>query len=672
MRKIIFTLILVTMLISMASAEIIINNQPNEIYNLGDSFSIPVTIKTLTEVTDIFNMDLICEGQTINFYKNGVSLLAGQEKKIDSSLILAKNLIGSVKGNCKIKATLGEKYTLTNEFKISDQIILTQEIEQTELNPGESFLVKGNAVKENGKSADGFIKLEIILANNSEPIDYLETINNGFFSINVTLPTDLAAKKYLLKLNAYEKNSKDEITNTGTANSNIQVKQVPTSLEIVFEEKEISPGKELSVKAILHDQTGENIDSTVKITIKDNQTQIIKQEEKKTNEFLKIPMAYNEKPLTWTVTITSNDLETESSFIITEKKDINTTLINSTLTVTNVGNVFYNDSLTLEIGNETRLINISLDVDETKEYELNAPDGEYDVTIFEQGENKSTQRVFLTGKTIVIEEKNLKSKFIFSFAWLFIILILGFVAYMFFKKNHKKTFFAYFPFLKKKEKKKTIKDEIPLKKDSNLKTKNPAIVSLTIKGDKQKATTTCLFVKDLKGIEETKESSTESLQKIIDFAEENKAFVYENQDNLCFILAPIKTRTFKNEVKALEISRTAKKILLEHNKLFKQKIEFGISINNGTIIAKKEKDSAKFMSMGTFITSAKKMAVMQREKVLISEDVKNRLASKIKVEKVKDQEGIYHIQGIKNYNNEENKKFIDNFVKKLEKESSKK
>ena len=167
-------------------------------------------------------------------------------------------------------------------------------------------------------------------------------------------------------------------------------------------------------------------------------------------------------------------------------------------------------------------------------------------------------------------------------------------------------------------------------------------------------------------IEKTKGNAEETLQKIINFTEGRKALTYENQNNLHFILAPIKTRTFKNEVTALHIAQAIKKILTEHNRIFKQKVDFGISMNNGVIIAKPEKDSTKFTSMGNFISSAKKMAGTARQEIFFSTEVKDKLTSEIKAEKVKDQNNVYFIKEVRRYS-EENKRFIDRFVKRLEK-----
>ena len=63
-------------------------------------------------------------------------------------------------------------------------------------------------------------------------------------------------------------------------------------------------------------------------------------------------------------------------------------------------------------------------------------------------------------------------------------------------------------------------------------------------------------------------------QKFIIAEREKLNFVYENQNYLFFILAPVRTRTFKNEKPALDLAEKIKYLLEEHNKMFNQKIEF--------------------------------------------------------------------------------------------------
>ena len=207
---------------------------------------------------------------------------------------------------------------------------------------------------------------------------------------------------------------------------------------------------------------------------------------------------------------------------------------------------------------------------------------------------------------------------------------------------------------------------LPLDNISSIKSKSVAELSLSIKGDKQDASIVCINIKNLK---ETKKKGNvqETLQKISDIAVRNKAAIYENNDSLFFILAPITTRTFKNEITALEIAQHAKDILKEHNRLFNQKIEFGISLNEGSIIVKKDPEALKFMSMGTTVTTAKRIASLYNEEILLSEIIKNKLGSKIRAEKLENDKSIniYKLIQVKEQS-EENKKFINSFLKRID------
>lgn len=670
MRKIIFSFILAILFSCFISAEIIINQQPNEIYSLGDIVSIPVTIKSLSDISGSLQMDLICNGHQVNFYKNGIGLSAGEEKRMESLLVLTKEMIGELKGDCKIKSGLKEEYVLTNDFIISDLITIHITSEETEFEPGKSIIIKGGAIKENGEDVNGFIELQIA-DNASGDLSQLETINNGFFSINISLPNDIKAGAYLIKLNAYEKDSDGEITNQGVTNYNILIKQVPTNLEIVFENPEVEPGTNLQVKTILHDQTGEKIESNAIITIKNQENEILEQTEKTIDEFLEFPVAYNEPPANWTVIAVSNKLTTETTFNIKEKEDVKVELLNKTITITNAGNVFYNKSVLVKIGNESLNVDVSLDIDESQKYTLTAPDGEYQIEVITDEGSKITGMSMLTGKTIEIKEVSggVISLIKHPFVWIFIIAILGFITFMVFKKGHKRIFFGRTPSKKKEtesrkswwEKRKAL----PLRKNSIVNAKNKAELSLSIKGNKQNASVVCLKIKNLKETQSKKSNVEETLQKIVNIAEENKAVTYENQDNLFFILAPIRTRTFKNEKTAVEIAQKIKEVLTEHNKLSKQKIEFGISLNYGTIIAKQEKDSLKFMSMGTLITTAKKIALISKGEIFLSEKINDKLRADVKTEKhQKEKIAVYTIKEMKQ--REENKKFIRSFLDRVE------
>jgi len=667
MRGGIFLIVFLILFTSLASAEIILTQHPKELYNLGDILTIPATVKTTTELSGILQMDLLCNGLEENFYKNGISLSAGEEKVIEASLILTPEAIGILRGSCIIKAYIGQDFVLTEEFTISNLINLKLKTTQIEYVPEEEIIIEGEATKENGNLANGFIDLTlfIIEENSTSNKTYQGTINNGFFSIIFTLPKETKAGQYLLSLDAYEKDNLGTITNKGFTDYNILIKQVPTSLEIVFENPEVIPGNNLKVKAVLHDQTGEKIESSAIITVKDNLNQIMEQIEKPTDEFLEFSIKYNEPPEEWTVVAVSNKLTSQANFKIEEKESAKIEIINRTLTVTNTGNVPYNKTLLIKISNESLNIDVYLEVDGVKKYLLSAPDGEYKVEIIDNGESELTKTVFLTGKAISVKEISKVLSFVnYPLVWIFVIIILGIIAFIVFKKGYKKSFFGYIS--KKKEPKS--KPSIPIRKGSLLKTRNIAELSLNIKGEKQNSSIICLKIKNLREVEKKEGGVEETLQQVINAAEENKATIYENGDYLFFIFAPVITKTFKNEKTAIKLAQRIKEILLKHNKIAKQKINFGISLNNGNIMAKKE-DTLKFLSFGDLMTMAKKTSSASHEEIYLTGKMKDRLGGDVKTEKHhKDGLDIYTVKEIKE-KSDRHKTFISEFVKRIEKDN---
>ena len=662
MKRVLTFILIFTFLISLASAEVIFNQQPKAIYNLGDAVNMPLTVKSVGSTNGVLSIDLLCNGQEINFYKNGISLAGGEEKKIDASAILTKDIIGTMMGECNIKAMLGESYVLSNNFKISDILNLKiKESTATEYNPGENLVVEGNAIKENGDSANGFINLEIA-SGDAKNIAQSETINKGYFLINVSLPKNLKAGKYSVLLNAYEKDSAEGTTNTGSATYEITIKQVPTNLEIVLESKEIEPGTSLKVKTILHDQSGESIQSNSIITIKNTNDKIMQQTDKATNDILEYPILYNEAPSEWKVHAVSNKLESDATFKILRKEYVEVSLINRTLTIYNKGNVPYNKTVTVKIQDKIIDIPTNLKVDESQKYVLTAPEGEYTVEVLSDGKQKINQQVMLTGKAIDVKKVSTFTNLIkYPLVWMFIVAVLGFVAFMVVRKGYQRSFIGHIGLPFKKEK----SDYISLAKNAVLRTSSKAELSLSLKGDKQNVSLVCMKIKNLKEVQSKNTSAEETLQRIVNEAESSKALIYENQENLFFIFAPVRTKTFSNEKSALNLAQRIKSIAEDYNKLAKQKINFGMSLNYGTIVAKQEKDSIQFMSMGTLITASKRIAGISSGEILLSDKIKERLMSDVKAEKGEKDGMIYYtIKEIKD--REAHGKFIGEFVKRLE------
>jgi len=653
-----------------AEATIIIDQQPKALYNYGERINLPITVTSNQGVFDFLQVTLLCGSLTHEFPKDSLDIFPGEVKKIDKSVLLIKRFIGETKGTCKIRAGLEDdvgNYILSNEFRISNLITAELELEKTSFKPSDVINLNGIAAKENGGAVEGIVEVKVLKEENTFN-SYQGIVTNGAFSVNIELPDDMEASTYILEAKVHETDPLGEITNLGSSSSSIEVVQVPTNLEIIFETQEVEPGTNMRVKTILHDQTGESIPSVSTLQIKNNQNKIVSQEAITTEEFFEFPIKYDQAPSLWEVTASSEDLTTDLTFSVIEKESIEMTLINKTLSINNTGNVPYNETTLVKIGEETINLPVYLEVGESQKYLISAPDGQYRVEVI-AGESTVSQEVALTGKAIDVKKASATAGVRNSFVWIFIIILLGFVALLAYKRGYQKTFIGYISSKIRRDKGgdahldnvQTV-HKPSISESALIIPGNRAEVSLSIKGDKQDVSVVAITVKNSEVIQSKKGNAKETLQSIVSIAEEYRASTYEGRNTIFFILAPERTRTFKNEKTALEIAKKAKEILTEHNKKFEQKINYGMSLNHGSMIVKQEKNILKFMSLGTLMNSTKKISSLADKDVLLSEKMNDKLISYLKTSK-HDKNGIvvYSIKEMKK-GTEENKEFLKSFL----------
>lgn len=649
------TIILAILFIGFASADLLITQQPGSFYNLGDTAELKIKVATDVAIEDFFLVGLLCNGKSSEIYREFLYLEAGEEKEIKITIPLIKSFTSTSSGSCRMKAQIESDYILTNDFQISNSITTELKKFPMEITPGNNLEIEGIATKKNGESVEGFADLELVLGESSQ-LTSSNTINQGFFQFNVTIPADTKAGQYLLKINTYERDKNNEKTNEGFVNYNILLTQIPRTLELILEDKEVVPGTNLKVKTILHDQTGEAIQSKASLIIRNSLNEILLQKEIATGELYELPIATNQTSEKWTIFSLSNSLEAEEEMQIMNLSKVEAIIVNNTLTITNIGNIPYTESVIVNIGEQAIEVKPILGIGQEKRYILNAPEGSYDIEAL-----GITQTSFLTGKAISVREvaTGIAGLAKHPIVWIFLIIILAAATYIFFKKGYKRSLFGYF--------KRNKFEEYPVRRNSLVMSRNKAEISLSIKGSRQNISAICLKIKNLRELESQKGASENTLQKIVNYAEDRKACTYENQDNIFFLFFPSRTRSSKNEKTAILIAEEAKKLIEEHNKIFKDKIHFGISINYGTILVKDEEKVMKFMSIGNLLITAKKLAMESKGEVLLGENFRDQAHSEIKAEKIQDSRTpSYKIKEIKE-ESQENSEFINNFLKRLEK-----
>lgn len=652
-------------LISSVSASLILQEQPKTLYNVGDVIDFKIKISAGETVSDFFSISLVCGESESELYREYISLKPNEERAIDSKIPLNKGFVPT--STCNIKSSLGGVSVSSNSFTVSSKIDVLVKNSNLTFSPGQSVSFSGSALKENGEGVNGFVDLEVVKGDKIIQ-SFSDTLKNGELKVNITLIEDIPSGQNVVKFKVYEKEG-EEIINLGESVSSVNVRQVPRSLELFLDKSGFLPSEKVQVKPIIHDQTGESMPGRVSISIRNSQDNLVQQYDVSSGESVSYEILGSESPSTWIVTASSGDLSSEGNFDILENKEIDIEIINNALMLTNIGNVFFNDSISVKIGNQSSIFDVSLAVGESKKYVLTAPDGYHNVEVL-GGDNSFKGNVFLTGHSISAKEySRVMSVIAHPIVWIFVIFILAGISFFVYKRVYRGSFVGKMGSKKIEGEKMVSLSEI--QKDKMIKTSSPAELVLTIQGDKQDSSIVHLRIKNHEEVSKNASVCQETFSKIATLAEGNKGFIYENSGNVFVLLPPVRTKTFKNERTALNIAMHMKTLLDHHNRMFKQKIDYGLSVNQGPIVAKLEGDILKFMAVGPLLNQTKKISSISSGEVLLSEEAKVRLASEVKVEK-KEVGGVvfYHIKEVRD-KDPENKKFITNFVRKYEKENKK-
>ena len=658
MKKIYLTLVMALFLLSFAQAQVSLDKAPEEIYNVGELLEISVKINPEPIFQDRLTITLDCgENEKTELHKQ--YHYTETEKTISIQLPLTREYIGNSLGECVVDAKYSNtKESISKNFKISELIIMQIKDISQRIAPGESVTLEGSLKTESGNEVK---EGEVTISSNfnGKKVEVKTKVENSSFSTKFNVPEKVKAGDQEINYYIAQKNSNNQVINKGETIDYIEVKQIPTNIEIELSKKELVPLENAEIEIILYDQTGEEMDTEVEVTIRNSKGEIIERVTKDTGLIFRHKIPEKESPGKWEVSAFTNGIRANEDFKIMPDQKIDIEIMNETMLIKNIGNVAYNRTVDIEIGKELISVDVYLELDEEQKYTLYAPKGSYSV---KAGDVQKT--VYLTGRAIDVKKgtSGISESNPFLF-WVFLIIILLAISFIAYKRYRKKPFFTR----KKKGEYKQISADKPKVTTGFISSSKNASLSLSIVGTKQNACIGCISIKNYEEVKSGAGNVKETFNKITSLVEGEKGFIYNNKDHVFFIFAPALTKTFKNEITGVKISDKILKILKEHNKKFKQRIEFGLSLNYGTIVTKQEAESLKFMSMGTSMTETKKLANSAKEQIYISKKIKERLGKDVKTE-VKELGTItgYIIKEI--VEKVEHSSFLKGFVERQKKE----
>jgi len=685
MRKLALMLVLVLMSAGVL-AEISVS-EPNAVYNLGDRLYVSLDGLVGADSGNL-NIGLVCGGKTTNLVKISARSFSFDEEQsysIPYKILDRQDLelvnLSDIIGDCQIVAGLGTQVTSSNSFVVSDSVVVAVSLNKTMYNPGEEILVNIEAVKANGVNLNGFVDASGIAS-------FSKAVEEGLAEESFTLSDTIEAGSYYLNVSAYDVGA-DGVLNRGLGGVYFDVAQIASSMIMSLSGEVAVPGDNFSIGVEVFDQSGIEMSGAVLLKILSPSDEGI-EASVNAGEFGNVNFDLNASAGTWTIVAEFNDMKEEREFEMAALQKAEFDLEDSILSVKNIGNVLYNKTINVGIGDaEVLTLDLNIEVGEIRKFDIGAPTGEYEVVI-EDGESSFSKQVFLTGNAISVED--LKSVGIFksySIIWIFLILILGGVGVVLFVRYRRTRIVGGRKSVvgtaveKVGNVKRNIGNEVLKKMPGNVKShvdhslnftnKSPAVQSLdsknyssedktmvdftnkagahaesalVLKGDKLISGVVSLAIKNH---EELSDVARGSLKKIVDEAK-GKGLLDWRGDYVFIVFSPLVTRTYGNEKLAVKAGIDIVNGLNDYNKKFKDKITFGLGIHAGELVASKVGEKLKYTSIGNSISFAKRMSDSDSRKVVVSEIIRKKLMRDLKVEKGKEIGGnlTYIVSAVRN------------------------
>jgi hypothetical protein len=672
-------------------------SEPMDIYNLGDRLYVEVDGLRGASSGNL-NIDLVCGNGSINLVKISARAFSADEdqsysipyKILDREDLEILNLEGIV-GSCQVVASLGSDVASTKIFEISDDVIVRVSLDKTLYNPGESVSVDIEAVKKNGVELSGFVE-------GLNASSFNKAIEDGKVSEVFVVPETAEAGTYILTVRAYDV-GKDGVLNSGEGVVSYEVNQIATSLIMSLSDVVATPGENFTIGIEAFDQSGVEMGGLVSLKIISSDGGVV-DTTVQAGEFSGIDFDLNSSVGVWRMVSSFDDLEETREFEMASLQKVVFDFEDSILSVRNVGNVLYDRTIDVTIGDEIMTLELNIGVGEVRKFKVGAPNGEYDVLV-DDGETSISRQVLLTGNAISLKDFGNGGFFRYSIVYIFLILILGGIGGVLLMRYRKTRTIKFakgwkskimkivdtFPWRKKvarlhrarasigKKVKKGVPNGVKSHMDDSLNftRKSPAVQGLDVKNYSHEDKTMVDFTRKetieaesalvLKGEKQVSgvvsvgiknhgdlgDAGREALKEIVDDAK-GKGVVDWRGDYIFVVFNPLITRTYKNEILAVRCGMKIVKKLEVYNKKFDDKVDFGVGVHAGDLVASKEKGKLKYTSIGNTISFAKRMSDIESAEIVVSDVVRKKLLRDLKVKKGKEigENATYIVSEIKN------------------------
>lgn len=655
-------------------------------YNLGDMINLDVDVEPFEEGS-LLNVKLYCDGNAVIEFNNYPS----DAGDVNIKLPLNFNTIDQANGNCYFSGEYNGETRNSNNFEISRLLTVSLSKDAFFANPGEQIIVSGSAKKLSGDPANGMVEISVPLleglkvingTNSSESYDAgssYGSVVGGDFSVVVSIPENAPAGDFRIDSLVYEE-IKGQKASEGVAYANLKVFQVLNDVELNLNSQNFDPGAIVEIEPKLLDQTGVNIDDEVSVIIRNELGERFYEKIVKSGEKISYELPSDFQSGNYEIEASNGDINSIRNFFVNQKAKVSFELVDNTLVVTNVGNVPYKKSIEININDNHFVKQVSLGLGESVSFKLTGEEGSYDVVVSDGASEFSQSGVPLTGRVVDVDQLGVGLSLASPIFWIFFIIIIALILLFIFRDVLKKRSFAIHGMIRNKAVSNSPvqishnqnnienykmpvvkKPEVKMTDGSGKVMHSQADQVMVMKGHRSKVAVLILKVKNKLG-----DSEKKSLEKAMEPVYAKRGAVYEHGDYIFALFSPLMTRAQNNEALAALSGQEIVKILNEHNRRYREKIDFGIAINSGELINKVENGKLKFTVLGSFIASAKRLAELSDKQVLLSEESFQKAGSEVKADRL-DHHRAYNLRRV--VDSEKNNKFIKGFLDRQRKDS---
>ncbi|MEK6925335.1 MAG: hypothetical protein AABW71_03810 [Nanoarchaeota archaeon] len=666
--------------IPLASSSIFIEPLKN-VYNYGDQIEVNTVIVPSVTTSSHYIVDLRC-GNTIsyNIFNSFFQAQAGIEQPVVVATELLNPLLDNVTAPCYLRATFGSDVVNSNTFTLSKVLNLESELEFENLNPGDTLHLSGYSITKSEVPVNGFAELFIPALN----LYKSAVVTNGVFNISIDFPLNVKSGEHNYTLEVHNTDHNSRKINFGSNYGKFSVGQILKEVRINVNEESAKPESDFIFRVDAVDQAGDPVLKEVSLTINQPKGVPFIKKVVKSGEDQKINFMLSDIPGYWSIETDVEGMKNRKLFYLSEVNTLQTSLINNTLIVTNIGNSAYSGPLEITIGTVVEIKQINLGPGETEKLTISAPDGEYSIKVSDQaGEQKTLGSAFLTGNAIKVT--SFKEDFIYTFTnpliwWLGVALLILVIVLVQIKirmqKMPRPSPSASSMMTSQSDNVfKPSKIEFTPNTRSNVdmtannkkfdmswlnNRSNPAVsapvnvpFSTTPKispanlfgvenhGIRERAAAIALYITS------NSPAMVATMNRALSLAQETGAKVYVDGEYKIVLFSPRLTRNQDNEANAVNVARRMQAIFLEHMSMSSDG-NFGLGVSDGEIISEIENNRFHFTSTGNLISYAKRLAHASNTKLLISDSIRRKLISTVKADKSPYQ-GVWEVTRVMDY-----------------------